>query len=241
MQVEIWSDVVCPWCYIGKRRFESALAQFPHRDDVTVTFRSFQLDPDAPRTPDGTAAEVLAHKYGVSQAQAAAMNDRVSGIAAEEGLEYHLERAQHANTFDAHRLLHLAAAHDRQLEAKERLLRAYFTEGAAIADSETLVRLVAEAGIDADEARATLSGDAYADAVRADERRARVLGITGVPFFVVDEKYGVSGAQPAEVLEEVLERAWSDAHPLLMTGAEDGSEAGIGACDDGVCAVSPGD
>ncbi|HLJ81932.1 MAG TPA: DsbA family oxidoreductase [Ktedonobacterales bacterium] len=239
MHVEIWSDVVCPWCYIGKRRFESALAQFRHRDDVTVTFRSFQLDPTAPRDTDVTVNERLAGKYGVSQAQAAAMNERVSALAAQEGLDYHLENARYANTFDAHRLLHLAAAHDRQQEVKERLLRAYFTEGAAIGDPETLVRLVAEAGIDVDEARAVLDGDAYADDVLADERQARALGITGVPFFVVDEKYGVSGAQPPDLLKDVLERAWSDAHPLIMAGmaGAEGDEAG--ACDGDVCDVPP--
>ena len=237
MNVEIWSDVVCPWCYIGKRRFESALAQFPHRDDVTVTFRSFQLDPEAPRASGVPVAEVLARKYGVSQAQAAAMNNRVSTIAAEEGLEYHLDRAQHANTFDAHRLLHLAAARQRQPEVKERLMRAYFTEGEDMSDHETLARLAAEAGLDADEARTVLDGDAYADAVRADERRARLLGITGVPFFVVDEKYGVSGAQPASLLEEVLARAWSEAHPLIMTTGTTSESDAAGACDGDSCAL----
>lgn len=236
MQVEIWSDIVCPWCYIGKRRFESALAQFPHRDDITVTFRSFQLDPGAPRASDVTVGEHLARKYGVSLAQAAAMNDRVSGIAAEEGLDYHLEHAQYANTFDAHRLLHLAAAKHRQPEVKERLMRAYFTEGANMGDTATLVRLVAEAGIDPDDARAVLDSDTYAAAVRTDERRASMLGITGVPFFVVDEKYGVSGAQSSTLLLEVLERAWSDTHPLIMTSTESDQ---AGACDGDACAISP--
>ena len=232
VKVEIWSDVVCPWCYIGKRRFESALAQFTHRDEVEVTFRSFQLDPDAPRASGMTVNDVLAGKYGVSPARAAAMNARVSALALQEGLDYHLENAQYANTLDAHRLLHLAAAHHRQPEVKERFMRAYFTEGAAMGDSETLIRLAAEGGIDADEARAVLDGDAYADDVRADERRARMLGITGVPFFVFDERYGVSGAQPSDLLLDVLERAWSDSHPLLMASA-DGDEAG--ACDGTTC------
>lgn len=240
MHVEIWSDVVCPWCYIGKRRFESALAQFRHRDNVTVTFRSFQLDPTAPRSSDVPANERLARKYGVSEAQAAAMNERVSALAAQEGLDYHLEQARYANTFDAHRLIHLAAAHNCQQEVKERLLRAYFTEGAAIGDPETLARLAAEAGIDPDEARGVLDSDAYAGDVLADERQARELGITGVPFFVVDEKYGVSGAQPAELFKEVLERAWSDAHPLIMAGMAGADSDEAGACDNDVCDVPPG-
>ncbi|HKV85576.1 MAG TPA: DsbA family protein [Ktedonobacterales bacterium] len=212
MHVEIWSDVVCPWCYIGKRRFETALAQFPHRDEVEVTYRSFQLDPDAPSHSEGTITEALASKYGVSRAQAEAMNSRVSGIAAQEGLDYHLETARRANTFTAHRLIHFAGARGRQHEMKERLLRAYFTESADIGDIETLVRLAVEIGLEAEEVREALAGDAYADAVRADERRARMLGITGVPFFVIDEKYGVSGAQPAELFMDALTQAWAESH-----------------------------
>lgn len=232
MQVEIWSDVVCPWCYIGKRRFEAALAQFAHRDAVRVIYRSFELDPHAPRASRMSASEVLARKYGVSLEQAAAMNERVSRMAAQEGLEYHLERARYANTFDAHRLIHLAAAHGLQEAAEERLMRAYFTEGEDVADAETLVRLLAEVGVEAEEARAALASDAYADAVRADLRRAAGFGIRGVPFFVIDEQYGISGAQPAEVLRQVLEQVWAETHPLTMAGASDGD-----ACADGACAL----
>jgi predicted DsbA family dithiol-disulfide isomerase len=232
MQVEIWSDIVCPWCYIGKRRFEAALAEFPHRDEVEVTYRSFQLDPEAPRDSSGTVTEALAQKYGVSRAQAEAMNDRVSGLAAEEGLEYHLETARRANTSDAHRLIHFAAAHGRQGEMKERLLRAYFTESADIGDIETLAGLAAEIGLTADEARETLAGDIYADAVRADERRAKMLGITGVPFFVIDEKYGVSGAQPTELFADALAQAWAETHPL-MRPASLAQDAGV--CEGDIC------
>ena len=236
MKVEIWSDVACPWCYIGKRRSESALAQFAHRDQVEVTWRSFQLDPQAPRDSGQTVSEILARKYGVSLAQAEAMNGRVSALAAQEGLEYHLDKTQYGNTFDAHRLIHLAATRNLQDAVKERLFKAYFTEGARLDDAETLVRLVAEVGIDADEARAMLGTDAYADEVRADERRAQMLGIRGVPFFVIDEKYGVSGAQPSATLREVFEQAWAESHPLITVGGA--SEDDAGACDGDTCAIS---
>lgn len=235
MKVEIWSDVACPWCYIGKRRFESAFAQFPHRDEVEVVWRSYRLDPDAPKHSEKSVNEVLAGKYGVSRAQAAAMNERVSSIAAQEGLEYHLDSARYANTFDAHRLIHLAAAHGMQQEAEERFFKAYFTEGKDLGDAETLVQLIGEIGVDGDEARAVLAGDTYADAVEADVQRAAEFGIQGVPFFALDEKYGISGAQPSELFGEVLETAWKDAHPreLVMSASQDDA----GQCDDGSCAI----
>lgn len=216
MKVEIWSDVACPWCYIGKRHFEEALGKFEHGDQVEVIWRSYQLDPSAPRTSELTMNEMLAQKYGASIQQAAAMNDRVSGIAAQAGLEYHLEKARYGNTFDAHRLIHLASTHKLQDAMKERLFKAYFVDGLALGDTETLVTLATEVGIPADDARAVLADEEYADEVKADIKRARTLGIQGVPFFAIDEKYGVSGAQPAEVLHEVLEQAWAESHPLLQ-------------------------
>ena len=238
MNIEIWSDVVCPWCYIGKRRLEAALAQFPHRDSVTITWRSFELDPHAPRDFTGTLDERLARKYGVSLEEAAEMNARVSGLAAESGLEYHLDRARPSNTFDAHRLIHLGAARGIQGAVKERLLRAYFTEGQPIGDAETLARLAADAGLDAEEARAVLAGDAYAADVRADEARATEFGIRGVPFVVLDERFGVSGAQPVEVFLDALQTAWTAARPLtVIGGGADASEDVSGACDDENCAV----
>lgn len=218
MKVEIWSDVVCPWCYIGKRRFEEALADFAHKDDVEVIWRSYQLSPDSEKSVGKTVNEHLAHKYNVSLEQAQAMNDRVTGVAKEVGLDYHMEKAQHSNTFDAHRLIHLAAHHGLQDAAKERLMKGYFTEGAPIGDDETLVRLVSEVGVSADEARAVLAGNEYADEVRADLKRGAMFGIQGVPFFVLDEKYGVSGAQPSELFADALQQAWADAHPLVTVG-----------------------
>jgi predicted DsbA family dithiol-disulfide isomerase len=237
MTIEIWSDVVCPWCYIGKRRFESALARFAHRDQVQVVWRSFELDPRAPLRSPGTLNDMLTRKIGVSLAQAAAMNAQVTALAAEEGLDYRLDRAKHGNTFDAHRLIHLAAAHGLQAQAKERLLRAYFTDGLPISDPDTLLMLGAELGLPIEDVRAMLESDAYAEAVRADERRAAAFGISGVPFYVIDERYGVSGAQDAAVFLGALEQAWADAHPLTLVGAP---AAEVASCDDGSCAVVPG-
>jgi predicted DsbA family dithiol-disulfide isomerase len=206
--VEIWSDVVCPWCYLGKRRFESALARFEHRDDVEVVWRSFELDPNAGPSSSVPAAERLAAKYGMSVEDAQANHDRLTALAAEDGLEYHLDRTRGGNTFDAHRLIQLGKARGIQDAVKERLMRAYFTENVAIDDRETLIRLAAEAGLDADEARATLASDDYADAVREDEELARRIGINGVPFFVLGRRYGVSGAQTSDVLLEALDKSW---------------------------------
>ena len=210
MQVEIWSDVVCPWCYVGKRRFESALARFAHGAEVEVVWRSFELDPEAPRRRPGTAAEHLARKYGLSAEQVTASWERLTELAADEGLEYHLERTAGGNSFAAHRLIHLGAAHGLQDAVKERLLRAYFTDGEAIGEPEALQRLGVESGLDADEVAELLAGDRFAADVREDERRARLLGINGVPFFAIDGRYGVSGAQPAELLLSALEQAWAD-------------------------------
>jgi predicted DsbA family dithiol-disulfide isomerase len=211
MQVEIWSDVICPWCYIGKRRFESALAGFAHRDEVQVIWRSFELDPSAPRQQPGTQVELLARKYGVSLQEAAAMNARVSGIAAEIGLEYHLENARRGNTFDAHRLLHFAASRQLGDRATERIMHAYFSEALTVGDRAALARLAPEFGVAESDALAMLESDAYADAVRADEARAAAFGISGVPFFVFDEKSGISGAQPVEVFAEALQQAGATA------------------------------
>jgi predicted DsbA family dithiol-disulfide isomerase len=211
--VEIWSDVVCPWCYIGKRRFEAALARFPQRDDVEVRYRSFELDPTAERSNDNGSAEALAAKYGMSVEQMRAMRDQITSLAAEEGLEYHLDDTHGGNTLPAHRLIHLAEAHGLQHEAKERLMHAYFSEGAAIGDDETLVRLIAEVGVDADEARAVLASDRYEAEVREDEDLARRMGINGVPFYVLGRRYGVSGAQPPEALLEALGKAYAEAAP----------------------------
>jgi predicted DsbA family dithiol-disulfide isomerase len=207
MKIEIWSDVICPWCYIGKRRFETALADFAQRDEVQVIWRSFELDAKSPRQHPGTLNELLASKYGVSPQEAAAMNARVSGVAAEIGLEYHLANARPGNTFDAHRLLHFAAARQLGDRATERVMHAYFSEALPVGDRAALARLAPEFGIAESDALAMLASDAYADAVRADEARAAGFDISGVPFFVFDEKFGVSGAQPVEMFADALQEA----------------------------------
>ena len=235
VKVEIWSDVVCPWCHIGKRRFEAALARFPHRDAVEVEWKAFELDPGAPSAAAGdevspTAyAERLAGKYGTSVAGAQQMTDHMTQQAAAEGLDFRFDRAVRANTFDAHQVIHLAAERGIQDAVKERLLTAYFSAGEAVGDHETLVRLAADAGLDADEVRAALEDQRYAGAVRGDEAEAAALGISGVPFFVVDRKYGVNGAQSADALLQVLERAWSERSPLIPV-ASDGAACGPDGC-----------
>jgi predicted DsbA family dithiol-disulfide isomerase len=209
MEIEIWSDVVCPWCYIGKRNFEAALARFEHRDAVSVRWRSFELNPGAPAEVEGRYVERLARKYGVDVEQAQAMIDRMTGSAAAAGLDIRFDISRPGSTFDAHRLLHLAHDRGRQGALKERLFAAMFSEGEPIGDRETLVRLAAEAGLDADDARAVLDDGGYADDVRADETEARELDVTGVPFFLVDRTVALSGAQPPDLLLRVLDRAWA--------------------------------
>ncbi|HWM11384.1 MAG TPA: DsbA family oxidoreductase [Solirubrobacteraceae bacterium] len=204
LAVEIWSDVVCPWCYVGKRRFEKALEGFAHRDDVEVTWRSFELDPQAPPQREHTSAEHLASKYGLSLEQAEGTNAQMTELAADEGLEYHLDRTKGGNSFAAHRLIQRAVEDGRQDAMKERLMRAYFTDGEAIGDHNTLVRLAGEVGVDG---QAALTDERYADGVRADEELAARIGIRGVPYFVLDRRYGVSGAQPPELLLQALEKA----------------------------------
>lgn len=209
--MEIWSDVVCPWCYIGKRRLEAALDRFEHRDAVELRWRSFELDPSAPAVREGHYVGRLAAKYGVAVDEAQAMIDRMTATAAGVGLDVRFDIARPGNTFDAHRLLHLAAERGVQGALKERLFAATFTEGEPIADRHALVRLAPSVGLDADEVRSVLASDAYAEDVREDERRAAAYGIRGVPFFVVDGTYGVSGAQAPEALLDVLRKAWAGA------------------------------
>jgi len=214
--VEVWSDVVCPWCYIGKRNLEAALAGFEHAGDVEVVWRSFELDPGAPARREGSYVERLARKYRTPVDQAQVMIDRMTASGAAVGLDLRFDIAQPGSTFDAHRLLHLAAAHGLQGEVEERLMRATFTEGEPIGERDTLVRLAADVGLDAEEVRAVLASDAHADAVRADEAEAGTLDITGVPFFLVDRTYGISGAHPPDALRRILAKAWDRSHPPAL-------------------------
>lgn len=208
MKVEIWSDVACPWCYIGKRGFDLALARFEHRDAVDIRWRSFELDPAAPAVREEPYYERLAAKYRMSLAEADALIDRMIEAGARNGVVLRFDKAKPGNTFDAHRLLHLGAARGVQHDLKERLMRATFTKGLVISDRDVLAGLAVDAGLDGDEAGAVLEGDSFAADVRADEERAADLGITSVPFFVM-AGFGVAGAQPPDTLLEVLEEAWA--------------------------------
>jgi predicted DsbA family dithiol-disulfide isomerase len=230
MQIEVWSDVVCPWCYIGKRRLETALERFPHRDEVEVVWRSFQLDPSIPEGDTHPTLPALAAKYGTSEEGMRANMARVEQVAADEGLEYRLADGSSGNTSLAHELLHHAAEHGRQGELKERLLHAHFTEARSVFDLDSLVELAAEVGLDVDEARAALTERRHRAAVVQDAALAQAFGATGVPFFVVDRTYGASGAQPADLLLQILERAWAESHPLVTVPPVDG-------CADDTCAV----
>jgi predicted DsbA family dithiol-disulfide isomerase len=208
MDIEIWSDIACPWCYVGKRRFEAALADFEHRDDVSVTWRSFELDPQAPAQRPVDSATHLAEKYGMSRDEALARQRSLAEVAAGDGLDMRPDLTRGGNTFDAHRLVQLAKATGMQDAMKERLMRAYHTEGESIGDTETLRRLALEVGLPEDEVRDVLASDRYAADVREDERTAMSLGINAVPFFVVDRRMGAAGAHPAQALAELLRRGW---------------------------------
>lgn len=214
MRVEVWSDFVCPWCYIGRSRLRRALAEYEHADEVEVEWRSFLLDPSHRKGVRRKVHEMLAEKTGASIEDVREMTGRVRALAAEEGLTYEVERAVVVNTVDAHRLYHLAKAHGRADEAHERLMRAHFAEGETLDDLETLVRLGAEAGVPEKDARRALTGDEYARDVKQDIRQARLYGASGVPFFVLDRAYAVSGAQSVEVFLSALRTAHQPGSPV---------------------------
>jgi predicted DsbA family dithiol-disulfide isomerase len=207
MKVEIWSDVVCPFCYIGKRKFESALAQFNQRDQVEVIWKSFQLDPNAKYKEGVTLYKSLAESKGWTEDYTKQVTEQVIGMARAEGLEFDFDHMIPANTFDAHRLIHLAAAHQLQDQAKEILLKAYFTDGKNLEDHQTLLRLGTKIGLSADDINDLLKSEKYTNDVEADIADARRMGANGVPFFVFDGKFAVSGAQPVEVFLKALEKA----------------------------------
>jgi predicted DsbA family dithiol-disulfide isomerase len=207
MRIDIWSDVVCPWCYLGKRRLERALEAFDGRAEVKVVHRSFQLDPTRPKGQTQKRRDMLMSKYRLTAAQVRDLDERMEQTAAADGLEYHLGDGVTGNTFDAHRLLHLAAERGTQDATIERFYRAYFTEGRSLFDDESLTLLAVESGLDAGEVARVLAGDDYAAAVAADIREAQALGANGVPFFVFDRRFGVSGAQSVDVFAQVLARA----------------------------------
>lgn len=240
LTVDIWSDIACPWCYVGKRKLEGALAAFEHAADVEVRWHAFELDPSTPAEVDSslTYAERLARKYQMTPERAQEMMDQMAGRAAEDGIEMRFDRLRAGSTFDAHRLLAYAGADGRKLRGalKERLLRAYFTDGVLMSDHGALAHLAGEVGLEEDEAAGVLATDQYADLVRSEESAAAQLGIRGVPFFVFGGKFGVSGAQPVDALLQVLERAWSeDPEPPVTDGDAKGITGAVCSPD------SPGD
>ena len=216
MKIEIWSDIACPWCYIGKRRFEAALAAFPHRDEVDVRWRSFQLDPSLPDHYEGTEVQYLSERKGIDPAQLAGMLEQVTVQAAGEGLSYDYDSLVVANSFSAHRLIHLARAEGGNAAAdaaKEALLSAHFEKGQDIGSADTLAEIGGRVGVDPERVRAMLAGEEFTEDVNADIAQARSLGISGVPFFVLDDKYGISGAQPTDLFASALDQAWQEMHP----------------------------
>jgi predicted DsbA family dithiol-disulfide isomerase len=231
LRLDIWSDIACPWCYIGKRHLEQALDGFEHKADVEIVWRAYELDPTAPKQRKDVTSNVerLAKKYRVPEAQAITMIDRVISAGQAAGLELKLHETKSGNTFDAHRMLHWALEHCKQDALKERMLKAYMTEGVVISDPEVLIALAKDVGLDETEARAVVESDRYTADVRADEKLAGELGITGVPFFVLANKIGVSGAQPVETMKLVLQKAWAE-RPQLEQLAE-GAACGPDGCD----------
>jgi predicted DsbA family dithiol-disulfide isomerase len=228
VDVEIWSDIACPWCYVGKRRFEAALAQFEHADDVSVSWRSFELDPSAPVEREGDNAARIARKYGITVERAREMQQHLVDQAAAEGLDFRFDIVRSGATFDGHRIIHLAAEHGLGDAMKERLMRAYFTEGTLVGDHDSLVALGVEVGLPEDEIRVLLAGDRFAEEVRDDERTATELGINAVPTFVVDRARGVSGAQSPEVLLNLLRTGWENRPQVGVI--EDGASCGVDGC-----------
>ncbi|WP_138751209.1 DsbA family oxidoreductase [Paenibacillus sinopodophylli] len=233
MKVEIWSDYVCPFCYIGKRKFELAFEKFTHKDSIEMTYKSFELDPGADPNSNISTYSMLAAKYGMSLEKAKEMTLNVAEQAAAVGLEFHFELAVSTNTFDAHRLVKYAAQHGKEIEMSERLFKAHFTDGHNIGNHDQLVNLASEAGLNAKEVLAMLQTSQFSDVVRDEEEEGSSLGIKGVPFYVVDRKYAVSGAQSPEVFLDTLNKAWEEKHPTFIQVNETDKDA---LCTDGYCA-----
>ena len=231
MKVDIWSDIVCPFCYIGKRKFEQALQQFDGKENVTVEWRSFQLDPAMEYVAGQSVHEYLGKRKGGTTADGKQMNDNMAAIAKEVGLEYDFENAIINNTLDAHRLLHLSKKAGLQNEMKESLFAAYYTQGKNIGDLDTLIELGTEVGLDAAEIRTTLESNLYANEVEQDQMVAQQIGATGVPFFVFDNKYAVSGAQPAEVFKQVMDKIKEEQKPTVVRNEGEGCCTAEGVCN----------
>ena len=229
MRIDVWSDILCPFCHLGRRHLELALEQFEHRDEVGVVWHSFQLDREAPAVEDGPVIDKIAAKYGAPREQMVAQHQQMAADAATVGLDFQWERLRGGNSYDAHRLIHLARELGREEQVTARLMRGWYTEGEAIGDHETLVRLATEAGLDEAVVRDLLAGDDHGIDVRTDLALAAQIGISSVPTFVLDQKYGVSGAQPVEVLLDSIRKVWD------LQGTEPEPVAEAGGCGGGCC------
>lgn len=235
VRVDVWSDVVCPWCYVGLANLDVALEAFPHADEVEVVLHSFQLDPEARTRSPQESIEGLARKYGTTVGAIRARQAHIVSLGAERGIDFRFDQAWSGNTFDAHRLLHLALERGVQRELKARLGRAYFTDGEKIGEADTLRKAAVDVGLDPQEVDDVLAGDAYAREVLTDIATAHQLDVTGVPFFLVDGRLALSGAQPPELLGKVLDRAWAERRPQVERVDEASAEAD--ACGPDGCAI----
>lgn len=233
MKIELWSDFACPFCYIGKTRFDNALAKFPHKDEVEVLYKAYQLNPNAPKEMKGTPAEAFAKGHMMTPEKAKDRFKMFVETAKTVGLDYNYDIIQMTNSFDAHRLAKWARKFNKEPEVTNRFMKAYFTEGKNLADYDTLVDLIKEMDMDYEGARQVLENNEFADIVKDEINEARQVGVRGVPFFVLNRKYGVSGAQPEEYFTEVLNTLWKETHPLeTIEGASDGP-----SCDDETCSI----
>lgn len=238
MKIEVWSDFVCPFCYMGKRRLEKAIEQFPHKNEVTIEYKSYELDPNAEKKPGQSIHELMAKKMGATVEKAKTMNDNMAKQAAELGLTYNFDKMQHTNTLDAHRVAKYAEKNGKGKEMTERLLKAYFTDSKHIGEHETLKEIAGEAGLDKTAVNTLLESGDYLQQVRADEEEARQIGVQGVPFFVFNEKYAVSGAQPIEAFTEVLEKVWEEESEKPALKSLNPKKSKTTYCtDDGCCEI----
>lgn len=237
MKVEVWSDYVCPFCYIGKRRMEEAINHLDFKSEIEIEFKSFELNPNAPKSYAGNINELIAKKYGIPVSQAKSSNDQIVAQAKAIGLNYDFDEMKPTNTFDAHRLAHYASEQGRQDVLSERLLRAYFIEGKDLSNFEVLASLAKEVGLDYDNAIGILKSDQYHDAVRKDESDARKLNISGVPYFVINGKYVISGAQPTAVFLQSLRKIKADEIKVESENSEASNNASVGICMDGQCQI----
>ncbi|MED0968431.1 DsbA family oxidoreductase [Bacillus paramycoides] len=240
MKIEVWSDFVCPFCYIGKRRLEMALEQFPHRDDVQVEFKSFELDPNTPIYSGTSISEVIAAKYGISVEETNRNNIQIGNHAASIGLSFNFEEMKPTNTFDAHRLAKFAKDQGKEKEITENLLFAYFTESRNLSDAETLSTIAETSGLDKKEALNVINNkNAYANEVRIDEAIAQQYKITGVPYFIVNQKYAISGAQPLETFVGALQQVWEEENPKPEPQNLSINSTTDAYCTDGSCSIPP--